>query len=97
LKVEAEPMIVGAVQDDHEFLALARNLGIAVRERREQLDLSQQQLAHLTGLPQRRIWEMERARTSPQLVTWLRLARGLDTRLGDLLSRAESLVEAESV
>lgn len=87
-------MIVGAVDSDVDLLALARSLGIVVRERREELGMSQEQLAHVTGLSQRRIWEMERARTSPQLVTWLRLARGLDMRLGELLGRAEQLAEA---
>jgi transcriptional regulator with XRE-family HTH domain len=76
--------------------SLARCLGAVVRERREELGLSQEQLAHRTGLPQRRIWEMERARTSPQLVTWLRLAEGLDVRLGELLLRADEMLAAES-
>lgn len=76
---------------DAELLAVARHLGVVVRERREELAISQEQLAHLTGLSQRRIWEMESARTSPQLNTWLKLAAGLDTGLGDLVSRAEKL------
>lgn len=58
--------------------------------------MSQEQLAHQTGLSQRRIWEIENARTSPQLVTWLRLAQGLDVRLGDLLLRAEELASGET-
>lgn len=66
-----------------------------MRERREELGLSQEQLAHRTGLSQRRIWEIERAKTSPQLVTWMRLARGLDARLGELVSRAEELAAAD--
>ncbi len=76
--------------------AVARHLGGLVRERREELEMSQEQLAHQTGLSQRRIWEIESARTSPQLVTWLRLAQGLDARLGDLLLRAEDLASAET-
>lgn len=67
-----------------------------MRERREELGLSQEQLAHRTGLSQRRIWEIERAKTSPQLVTWLRLAQGLESRLGDLLLRAEEMASAEA-
>jgi len=70
---------------------VARRLGELVREQREALRLSQGELAHRTGLSQRRIWEIERAKTSPQLVTWLRLAQGLETRLGDLVVRAEAL------
>lgn len=92
-------MIVGGVEHDRDLealAALARNLGIAVRERREELGLSQEQLSHATGLSQRQIWEMERARTSPQLITWLRLAGGLETGLADLLTRAESLTDAPS-
>lgn len=58
--------------------------------------MSQEQLAHQTGLSQRRIWEIENARTSPQLVTWLRLAQGLDVRLGELLLRAEELASGET-
>lgn len=72
-------------------MVIARHLGELVRERREALGLSQEQLAHRTSLPQRRIWEVERAKTSPQLITWLRLAQGLDVRLGDLVLRAELL------
>jgi transcriptional regulator with XRE-family HTH domain len=70
---------------------VARRLGELVREQREALELSQEELAHRTDLSQRQIWEIEHAKTSPQLVTWLRLAHGLEKRLGELLLRAEAL------
>lgn len=81
---------------DRDLQAISRHLGVVVRARREELGLSQEQLAHRTGLAQRRIWEIERARTSPQLTTWLRLANGLETQLGALVSTAETQAARET-
>jgi DNA-binding XRE family transcriptional regulator len=78
----------GAVPDTTDFL---RALGIALRERREELQLTQEAVSLRTGVPQRRIWELEAGAGNPTARTLLRLVSGLDTPCSQLIARAERL------
>jgi len=82
----------GAVPDTTSFL---RALGIALRERREELQLTQEALSLRTGVPQRRIWELEAGAGNPTARTLLRLVSGLDAPCSQLIARAERLATAE--
>ena len=78
----------GAVPDTTSFL---RALGIALRERREELQLTQEAVSLRTGVPQRRIWELEAGAGNPTARTLLRLVAGLDAPCSQLIARAERL------
>jgi DNA-binding XRE family transcriptional regulator len=78
----------GAVPDTVRFL---RALGIALRERREELQLTQEAVSLRTGVPQRRIWELEAGAGNPTARTLLRLVSGLDLPCSQLIARAERL------
>lgn len=82
----------GAVPDTTSFL---RALGVALRERREELQLTQEALSLRTGVPQRRIWELEAGAGNPTTRTLLRLVSGLDAPCSQLIARAERLAAAE--
>jgi len=69
-------------------------LGRALRERREQLSLTQEAVSLLTGVPQRRIWEIEAGVGNPTARTLLRLVAGLGVPCSEIFARAEALVEA---
>jgi transcriptional regulator with XRE-family HTH domain len=66
-------------------------LGQALRERREELDLTQESLSLLTGVPQRRIWEIEAGIGNPTARTLLRLVGGLSAPCSVIFARAEEL------
>jgi len=55
-----------------------RTLASNVRERREELGLSQEALAERSGLHRTEISLLERAERSPRLETLIALGRGLD-------------------
>ena len=78
----------GAVSDTTHFL---RALGVALRERREELQLTQEAVSLRTGVPQRRIWELEAGAGNPTARTLLRLVSGLDAPCSQLIARAERL------
>ncbi|MDO8188038.1 helix-turn-helix transcriptional regulator [Conexibacter sp. JD483] len=78
----------GAVPDATPFL---RALGRALRERRDELDLTQEAVSLRTGVPQRRIWELEAGIGNPTARTLLRLVSGLDLLCSELFARAESI------
>jgi DNA-binding transcriptional regulator YiaG len=82
----------GAVLDTTHFL---RALGVALRERREQLELTQEAVSLRTGVPQRRIWELEAGAGNPTARTLLRLVSGLEAPCSQLIARAEQLVADE--
>jgi DNA-binding transcriptional regulator YiaG len=83
----------GAVPDTTRFL---RSLGFALRERREELQLTQEAVSLRTGVPQRRIWELEAGVGNPTARTLLRLVSGLDAPCSQLIARAEQLAAEES-
>jgi transcriptional regulator with XRE-family HTH domain len=68
-----------------------RSLGRALRERREALSLTQEAVSLRTGVPQRRIWELEAGIGNPTARTLLRLVSGLDMPCSELFARAEQL------
>lgn len=82
----------GAVPDTTRFL---RSLGLALRERREELQLTQEAVSLRTGVPQRRIWELEAGVGNPTARTLLRLVSGLDAPCSQLIARAEQLADDE--
>jgi transcriptional regulator with XRE-family HTH domain len=82
----------GAVPDTIRFL---RALGVALRERREELQLTQEAVSLRTGVPQRRIWELEAGAGNPTARTLLRLVSGLEAPCSQLIARAEQLAAAE--
>lgn len=81
-----------AVPDTASFL---RSLGVALRERRDELQLTQEAVSLRTGVPQRRIWELEAGVGNPTARTLLRLVSGLDASCSQLIARAEQLAAAE--
>ncbi|ADB50252.1 helix-turn-helix domain-containing protein [Conexibacter woesei] len=68
-----------------------RALGRALRERREELGLTQEAVSLRTGVPQRRIWELEAGIGNPTARTLLRLVSGLDMPCSELFTRAERI------
>jgi len=66
-------------------------LGRALRERREELKLTQEAVSLLTGVPQRRIWEIEAGIGNPTARTLLRLVGGLNAPCSQIVARAEEL------
>lgn len=68
-----------------------RSLGRALRERREALGLTQEAVSLRTGVPQRRIWELEAGIGNPTARTLLRLVSGLEMPCSALFARAEEL------
>jgi transcriptional regulator with XRE-family HTH domain len=83
----------GAVPDATQFL---RALGVALRERREELQLTQEAVSLRTGVPQRRIWELEAGAGNPTARTLLRLVSGVDLPCSQLIARAERLAAQEA-
>ena len=68
---------------------LHRRFGGAVRERREALGWSQEALAHRAVLNRSYLGEVERGSVTPSLTTMEKIARALELRLSDLLTRCE--------
>jgi transcriptional regulator with XRE-family HTH domain len=79
----------GAVPHISSFL---HALGAALRERREELQLTQEGVSLRTGVPQRRIWELEAGVGNPTARTLLRLVSGLETPCSKLIARAEQIL-----
>jgi transcriptional regulator with XRE-family HTH domain len=70
-------------------------LGLAVKARREELELTQEQLANDTGLHQRWISNVETGKRNPSYGSLRRLAAGLDLTASELLARAERIEAGE--
>jgi transcriptional regulator with XRE-family HTH domain len=66
-------------------------LGQAVKSRRQELGLTQEQLANDTDLHQRWISNVETGKRNPSYSSLRRLAAGLDLAASQLLARAEAL------
>jgi transcriptional regulator with XRE-family HTH domain len=64
-------------------------LGEAVKTRRHELDLTQEQLANDTGLHQRWISNVETGKRNPSYESLRRLAAGLGLSASQLIARAE--------
>jgi transcriptional regulator with XRE-family HTH domain len=66
-------------------------LGLAVKARRQELDVTQEQLANDTDLHQRWISNVETGKRNPSYGSLRRLAAGLDLTTSQLIARAEAL------
>ena len=66
-------------------------LGQAVKARREELKLTQEQLDNNTELHQRWISNVETGKRNPSYGSLRRLAAGLDLTASELLARAEQI------
>ncbi|MGH2853010.1 MAG: helix-turn-helix domain-containing protein [Solirubrobacteraceae bacterium] len=66
-------------------------LGLAVKARREELELTQEQLDNNTNLHQRWISNVETGKRNPSYGSLRRLAAGLDLTASELLARAEQI------
>jgi transcriptional regulator with XRE-family HTH domain len=64
-------------------------LGLAVKARREELNLTQEQLANDTDLHQRWISNVETGKRNPSYASLRRLAAGLELTASELLALAE--------
>jgi transcriptional regulator with XRE-family HTH domain len=63
-------------------------LGQALRERREELGLTQEALAQASGLATKRVWQIERQGANPTYSTLLSLAAALQVPAELLMLRA---------
>jgi transcriptional regulator with XRE-family HTH domain len=75
--------------------AFQRALGLAVKARRQELELTQEQLANDTALHQRWISNVETGKRNPSYGSLRRLAAGLDLTASELIARAESVESDE--
>jgi transcriptional regulator with XRE-family HTH domain len=66
-------------------------LGLAVKTRRQELELTQEQLANNTELHQRWISNVETGKRNPSLGSLRRLAAGLELAASELIARAEEI------
>ncbi len=66
-------------------------LGLAVKARRGDLGLTQEQLANDTDLHQRWISNVETGKRNPSYGSLRRLAAGLDLSASELIARAEDI------
>jgi transcriptional regulator with XRE-family HTH domain len=66
-------------------------LGMAVKHRRGELGITQEQLANDTDLHQRWISNVETGKRNPSYGSLRRLAAGLDLSASELLARAEQI------
>lgn len=71
---------------------LLLGLGSALRERRAERRISQEELGLRTGVHRNYIGGIERGERNPSVTTIATLAEALDMRLSDLFARAERYV-----
>jgi transcriptional regulator with XRE-family HTH domain len=69
-------------------------LGLAVKRRRQELGVTQEQLANDTGLHQRWISNVETGKRNPSYASLERLAAGLELATSELIARAEQIAES---
>jgi transcriptional regulator with XRE-family HTH domain len=66
-------------------------LGTAIRELRDKRGVTQEDLAHDAGITVGTLSLIERGRSNPAWATVKRIAKALDTTMGDLAKRADKL------
>jgi transcriptional regulator with XRE-family HTH domain len=66
-------------------------LGLAVKSRRGELGITQEQLANDTDLHQRWISNVETGKRNPSYASLRRLAAGLNLTASELIARAETI------
>ncbi len=76
--------------------AFQHALGLAVKARRGELGITQEQLANDTDLHQRWLSNVETGKRNPSYASLRRLAAGLGLSASELLARAEQ-IEASGV
>nr|EEE1920059.1 helix-turn-helix transcriptional regulator [Salmonella enterica subsp. diarizonae] len=67
---------------------LLSTLGLVIRERREHLSLSQEELASLTGIDRSHMGRIERGERNVTLLNLSRVAYALDWSLADMFAAA---------
>ena len=83
----ADPAVVGSKDQWDGFCAA---FGTAVRARREQLEISQEELGHRADLDRTYVSGIERGVRNPTLKIVARLAKALKTRPSKLMAAMES-------
>jgi transcriptional regulator with XRE-family HTH domain len=68
------------------------SLGHAIRDRREQRNMSTKELAEATGIARPRISALEAGKLNPTYDLLIEVAEGLDTKLSALFARAEETI-----
>lgn len=85
----------------HAAPAFQRALGLAVKARREELGLTQEQVFLRTDIHQRYISNVENGKRNPSYASLRRLANGLELSASELIARAEQIeksgIQAASV
>ena len=66
-----------------------QKLGVEVRERRKKRNLSQEALAHASGVHVNALKKLERDKTNSQVLTLFGIAIGLKTPLAELIAGVE--------
>lgn len=69
-----------------------RAVGLAIREFREEIGVSQEELGYRAGLHRTYVSDVERGRRNPTVVTLQSLADSLNVNPSDILTNAESLL-----
>lgn len=69
--------------------------GRTIRRIRRERDLSQHALASVAGLAEKHVSEIERANREPKLTTILKLAKGLDVPVGELIAEVAAQLQAD--
>lgn len=70
-------------------LSLLDTLGKVIRQRREQLNLTQEDLAHISGFDRTYISLLERGKRNLSVLNLQVIARALQTKTSELLKEAE--------
>ena len=79
-------VLLGAIQTDQR--EIGRRIGLAVRARREELGLTQEELAHRSDHHRNYIGYLERGERCPNVATLERIAGVLNLRISQLLEKA---------
>ncbi len=82
----ADPAVVGSKDEWDAFCAA---FGTAVRARREQLEISQEELGHRADLDRTYVSGIERGVRNPTLKIIARMSKALKTRPSKLLAATE--------
>lgn len=69
-------------------------LGAAIKQRREELGLSQEELGHAAGIHPTWISHIESGRNNPAWGSVKRIAAALDLKVSELAARAEELEDS---
>lgn len=77
---------MGAIQTEQR--EIGRRIGLAVRARREELGLTQEELALQSDHHRNYIGYLERGERCPNVATLERITRALDLKVSELLAKA---------